>query len=71
MILDWTSKSLPKFNGRSLLQKCNSTGEEHNPASYLKEYITAFTNYLVDDLPGRDLVGLRIRNSDNIEDKLV
>jgi len=29
------------------------------------------TNYLVDDVPGRDLVDLRIRNTENVEDKVV
>jgi len=28
-------------------------------------------NYLVDDVPGSDLVGLRIRNTENAEDKVV
>jgi len=29
------------------------------------------TNYLVDEVPGRDLVGLRIRNTENVENKVV
>ena len=29
------------------------------------------TNYLVDDVRDRDLVGLRIRNTENVQDKLV
>ena len=72
-ILDQTSKSFPKFNvtGRSLLIKFNSPGKEQNPATYLKECITALTNYLVDFVPGRDLVGLRIRNTENLQDKVV
>jgi len=59
MILDKTSKSIPKFNanGRSLLIKFNSPVEEQNTGTYLKECITALTNYLVDDVPARDLVG--------------
>jgi len=42
LILDETSKSFPKFNatGRSLLIKFNSSGEEQNPDTYLKECIT-------------------------------
>jgi len=73
MILDETSKSFQKFNatGRSLLIKFNSSVEEQNPGSYLKEYITALKNYLVDDVPGRDLLGLRIPNTENMEDKVV
>ena len=72
-ILDETFKSFPKFNttGRSLLIKFNSPGEEQNPTIYLKECITALTNYLVDKVPDRDLVGLRIRNTENVQDKVV
>jgi hypothetical protein len=66
-------KSLPKFNttGRSLLIKFNSQGEEQDPATYLKECITALTNHLVDKVPDRDLVGLRIRNTENLQDEVV
>ena len=73
MILDETFKSFPKFNttGRSLLIKFNSLGEEQDPTTYLKECITALTNYLVDKVPGRDLVGLRIHNTENEQDKVV
>ena len=52
LILDDTSKSFPKFNatGRSLLIKFITPGEVQNPTAYLKEYITALTNYLVNDV---------------------
>ena len=72
-ILDQTSKSFLKLiaTGRSLLIKFNSPDAEQNSATYLKECITALMNYLVDDVPGRELVGLRIRNTENLEDKLV
>jgi len=72
-ILDETLKSFPKFNatGRSLLIKFNSLVEEQDPATYLKESITALTNYLVDKVPDRDLMGLRIRNTENVQDKVV
>jgi len=72
-ILDETWKSFPKFQttGRRLLIKFNSPGEEQDPTTYLKEWITALTNYLVDEVPDRDLVGLRIRNTENVQDKLV
>jgi len=72
-IFDQTSKSFPKFNAtrRSLLIKFNSPSEEQNPDTYLKECITSLTNYLVDDVPGRDLVGLKIRNTENVENKVV
>ena len=72
-IMDETCKSFAKFNatGRSLLIKFNSLGEEQDPATYLKECITALTNYLVDKVPDRDLAGLRIRNIENVQDKVV
>jgi hypothetical protein len=71
--LDETSKSFTKFNatGRSLLMKFNTPGEEQDPTTYLKEFITALTNYIVDKVPDRDLVGLRIRNTENVPDKVV
>jgi len=72
-ILDETSKSFPKFNanGRSMLIKFKTLGEEQEPIACLKECITALTNYLVDEVPNRDLVGLRIRNTENVHDKVV
>ena len=45
--------------------------EEQDPTIYLKECITALTNYLADKVPDRDLVGLRIRNTENVQDKVV
>jgi hypothetical protein len=72
-ILEVISKSFSKFNstGRSVLIKFHTPGEEQEPLSYLKECITALSNYLVDKVPDRDLVGLRIRNSENVQDKVV
>jgi len=69
-ILD--EKSFPKFNttGRSLLIKF-LLGEEQDPTTYLEECITVLTNYVVDKVPDRDLVGLRIRNTENVQDKVV
>jgi hypothetical protein len=54
-ILDETSKNFPKFNttGRSLLIKFNNPGEEQQPMTYLKECITALTDYLVREVPDR------------------
>jgi hypothetical protein len=46
-------------------------GEEQESLSYLKECITALCNYLVDKVPDRDLIGLRIRNSENVQEKVV
>jgi len=46
-------------------------GEEQEPTAYLKECITALTNYPVDEMADRDLVGPRIRNTENVQDKLV
>ena len=73
LILEETSKSFPKVNAtrRSLLIKFRTPGEEQNPTTYLWECITALTNYLVHDVPGRDLVGLRIRNTENVQDKVI
>ena len=73
LILDETSKFFPKFNatGRSLLIKFRPPAEHVETTVYLKECITALTNYLVDDVRGRDLLGLRIRNTENVQDKVV
>jgi len=71
--LDEKAKSFPKFNatGRSLLIKFNTPGEEPDPITYLKECITALTNYLLEDVPGRDMVGLKIHNNGNVHDEVV
>ena len=37
----------------------------------MKECFIALTNYLVDDVRDRDLVGLRIQNTEKVQDKLV
>ena len=39
--------------------------------TYLKECITDLTNYLLDDVPDRDLVWVRIRNIENLQDKVL
>ena len=67
LILDETSKSFPKFNttGRSLIILFKLPGQEREPATYLKECITALTNYLLDAVADRYLVGVRIRNTEN------
>ena len=72
-ILDETSKYFLKFNatGHSLFTEFNSLGEEQEPTTYLKECITPLTNYLMDKVPCRDLVALRIRNTQNVQDKMV
>jgi hypothetical protein len=54
-----------------LLIKFRAQGEEENPTTYLRECITALTNYLVDDVHDRDLVGLRFRDTENVQDKVV
>ena len=41
------------------------------PTTYLKECITALTNYIVDKVSDRDFLRLRIRNTDNVQDKVV
>jgi len=40
-------------------------GEEREPTAYLKECITALTNYLVDEVADRDLMGGK--NSKHLE----
>jgi len=45
--------------------------QEQNPGTYVKECITALTNYLVDDVPARVLVSLRIRKTENLKIKEV
>jgi hypothetical protein len=72
-ILDETSKSFPNFNatGRSLLIKFRPPTQDVEPTVYLKECITALTNYIVNDVRDRHLVGLRIRNTENVQDKVV
>jgi len=72
-ILSETSKSFSKFNatGCSLLIKFKPPGEEQEPTAYLKECVTSLTNYLVDDIRDIDLVGLRIRYTENVQDKVV
>ena len=73
LILAETSKSFPKFNttGRSLIIKFKLPGQEREPTTYLKECITELTNYLVDDVPDRDLVGVRIGNTENLQGKVL
>lgn len=71
LILVETTKSFPKFNGtgRSLLISFRPLGEEQRPTGYLKECIPSLTNCLV-DVRDRDLGGLRIWNTVNIQDKV-
>jgi len=45
--------------------------EHVEPNFYLKECITALTNYLVNDVRDRDLMGLRIHNTKNVQDNVV
>jgi hypothetical protein len=52
------------------LIKFRPPAEDVVPTIYLKECITALTNYLV-DVRDRHLVGLRIRNTENVQDKVV
>jgi len=72
-ILDETSKSFPKFNatGRSLLINFRLPCEEQEPTAYLKVCTTALINYIVDDMRDSYLLGLRIRNTENVQVTLV
>jgi len=71
-ILSEMSKSISKINatGHILFIKFKPPGEEQEPKAYLKECITSLTYYLVDDVHDRDLVGLKIRNIENVQDKV-
>ena len=46
-------------------------GEGQEPRAYVKECINTLTNSLVDDVRFRVFVGLRIRNTENVQDKVV
>jgi len=46
-------------------------GEEEEPTAYFKECITSLNKSLVDDVRDRNLVGLRIRNTENFQDKVM
>ena len=59
------------MTGLSLLITFNTPGKEQDPTVYLKECITVLANYLVDKLPDRDLVGLRSRNTENMQENVV
>ena len=54
-----------------MLIKFKIQGKEQIPRVYPKECITALTNYLVDNVPRRDLLDLRTRNTENVQNKLV
>ena len=45
--------------------------EDVEPTVYLKECITTLTYYLVKNVRDRDFVGLRIRNTDNVQGKVL
>jgi len=46
-------------------------GEEHHATAYLKECVTALTNHFVNDVRDRDLVGIRISNAENVQNKVM
>jgi len=52
------------------LIKFRLSAKDVEPNVYLKECITALTNYLVNNVRDRDLVGLSIRNTENVHDKV-
>ena len=59
------------MTGCCLLITFHFSDEEQNPGTYLKECIRALRDYIVDGVTGRELLGLRIRNTENVEDKVV
>ena len=54
-----------------MLIKFRPPGEEQETTVCLKEGITALTDYLDDDVRESDLVGITIRNTENVHDKVV
>jgi hypothetical protein len=54
-----------------MLIKFTSPSEDQEPTAYLKECSTALTNCLVEEVPDRDSVGLRIRNNETVQDIVV
>jgi hypothetical protein len=72
-ILVDTEKCFEKFNatGRRLIIKFKCPGKNQDPYTYLDECINKLTKYVVNAIPGRDFVGMKIRNSDNLSDKVV
>jgi hypothetical protein len=72
MISDETSKYFQKFNGtwRSMLINFPALGEEQELMTYLKECITSLCKRLVNKVPERDTVGLRIGNNENVKVKV-
>ena len=54
-----------------MLIKFRPPAEDVEPTVYLKECISALTNFLVSDVRDRDLVGPRIRKTEKVQDKLV
>jgi hypothetical protein len=71
--LDKTSNPFRKFNatGSNLLTKFNTPGGKQDPTIYLRKPIPAITIYVVDKVPGADLVALGIRNTENVQEKVV
>ena len=65
LVLEEALRSFPKFNatGCSLIITFRASSEEQDPTTYLKACKRAIKDYLVDNVPGRDLVGLRIRST--------
>lgn len=53
------------------LLSLNPRVKSKNLRHILRNALQALTNYLVDEATGRDLAGLRIRNTENAQDKVV
>lgn len=68
LILDATTKSFPKIEAPepTLFITFTTPGEKQEPTAYLREFITV-CGWLRD----RHLVGLRIRNTENVQDNVI
>ena len=60
-----------QFNRAQFVDQVYTSTQDVEPTVYLNESITAMSNYLVKDVRDRDLVGLRIRNTENVQDKVL
>jgi hypothetical protein len=72
-ILVDSEKCYEKFNatGRRMVIRFKCQGEHQDPYTYLDECVSELTKFVVNEIPGRDLVGMRIRNIENVCDKVV
>jgi hypothetical protein len=70
-LLSESDKFIKKYNvtGSTMLIKFNEPAQKVEPLSYLREFITAQTDYLARGVKDCDCVGLKITNTENATDK--